>query len=430
MIVLAKTPHLNPMKNHYPKPTPIIDNLEYIGDPYKQARFTVSAFFQQHKEVEQAAIDYEYSLKFLHAYNGSSATFNAYRREIERLLQWSWFIHQQSITTLQRQDFETYIAFCITPPKSWIGLKNVARFKNKQGERICNQHWYPFVVSNKKQGLNTNGKLSQDDYELSQSALQSTFAILSSFFNFLVQEQVVDANPILLIRQKSKFLIKHQQAAPVRRISNLQWSYVIETVEALAQVNPKKYQRSLFVLNCLLAMYLRISELVADERAIPTMGDFNKDQDGNWWFYVVGKGNKSRVISVCDEMLIALKRYRVFLGLSPLPTIGENTPLVQKNLGKGPITSTRQIRVLIQDCFDQTYIKMTNDGLEQEAQELKQATVHWLRHTGISEDIKIRPREHVRDDAGHATMQTTDRYIESDARERHASAKNKRIRDL
>ncbi len=26
-------------------------------------------------------------------------------------------------------------------------------------------------------------------------------------------------------------------------------------------------------------------------------------------------------------------------------------------------------------------------------------TVHWLRHTGISDDVKIRPREHVREDA-------------------------------
>ena len=46
--------------------------------------------------------------------------------------------------------------------------------------------------------------------------------------------------------------------------------------------------------------------------------------------------------------------------------------------------------------------------------DLKAATVHWLRHTGISEDVKIRPREYVRDDAGHQSMQTTDRYIESD----------------
>ena len=73
---------------------------------------------------------------------------------------------------------------------------------------------------------------------------------------------------------------------------------------------------------------------------------------------------------------------------------------------------------------------MTDDGLEDDASDLKSATVHWLRHTGISEDVKTRPREHVRDDAGHASMQTTDRYIESDDRERHRSGQHKALKDL
>lgn len=78
----------------------------------------------------------------------------------------------------------------------------------------------------------------------------------------------------------------------------------------------------------------------------------------------------------------------------------------------------------------QRYERMKADGLKNDAIELKAATVHWLRHTGISEDVKFRPREHVRDDAGHASMATTDRYIDSDLRERHESGRNKRIKDI
>ena len=52
-----------------------------------------------------------------------------------------------------------------------------------------------------------------------------------------------------------------------------------------------------------------------------------------------------------------------------------------------------------------------------------------MRHTGISRDVQVRPREHVRDDAGHASMATTDRYIQSDLRERHQSAKRKRVNE-
>ena len=71
---------------------------------------------------------------------------------------------------------------------------------------------------------------------------------------------------------------------------------------------------------------------------------------------------------------------------------------------------------------------MRAEGLEQDANELRVATVHWLRHTGISEDVRVRPKEHVKEDAGHASMATTDRYIDTELRERHASAKNKRLR--
>lgn len=126
----------------------------------------------------------------------------------------------------------------------------------------------------------------------------------------------------------------------------------------------------------------------------------------------------------------ALKRYRKYLGLSQLPPIGEQVSLISKSKGKGSITSTRHIRVIVQHCYDTTYARMSDDGLKADVMELKTATVHWLRHTGISEDVKFRPREHVRDDAGHASMATTDRYIDSDLRERHESGRSKRIKEI
>jgi len=95
----------------------------------------------------------------------------------------------------------------------------------------------------------------------------------------------------------------------------------------------------------------------------------------------------------------------------------------------GGMSLVPHVRTIIQRCFDKSYDRMKNDELEEDAAELRAATVHWLRHTGISEDVQFRPREHVRDDAGHSSMATTDLYIESDERERHQSGKRKRIRD-
>ena len=152
------------------------------------------------------------------------------------------------------------------------------------------------------------------------------------------------------------------------------------------------------------------------------------DQEGNWWFLTVGKGNKEREISVSDAMLEALKRYRLSRGLPALPAPGESSPLIHKTRGKGGISSTRQIRSIVKHCFDSAGAKMRADGFVEDAERLGDATVHWLRHTGISEDVKHRPREHVRDDAGHGSSAITDRYIDVEQAERHASARNKLIR--
>jgi len=409
-------------------PAPIIDNLDFIDNPFKRNDFSSLPYIE--KAVAEADRDLEYALKFLYSYNGSSATFNSYRREIERLLQWAWRIEATAAIPLRREHIEEFILFCSAPPLAWIGTKNVARFKTVPGGgRAPCEEWRPFVASVSKTEHKAGIKPDTKQFYPSQSAVRATFTALSSFYKYLVQEDLIDANPVALIRQKSKFIRKDHQRAPVRRISNLQWDYVLETAERMAREDPR-HERTLFVMNCLFAMYLRISELVADERSVPTMGDFRKDLDGNWWFHVTGKGNKNRTITVCDAMLQALKRYRKSLGLPPLPNPGERIPLVAKTLGRGPVTSSRNIRKIVQACFDRSYERMCEEGLEEDSGELKAATVHWLRHTGISEDVKFRPREHVRDDAGHASMATTDRYIESDLRERHQSAKRKRIKDL
>ncbi len=230
------------------------------------------------------------------------------------------------------------------------------------------------------------------------------------------------------IRQKSKFLRKYHGKKTIRRLSELQWAYIIETAEMMATENPELHERTLFIMNALFAMYLRISELAASARWIPQMGHFYKDIDSNWWFKTVGKGNKERDISVSNAMLDALKRYRNSLGLTSLPSPGEATPLIPKAVGKGPINGTRHIRKIVQDCFDKTIERLKTDGFIEDAEMIMAATVHWLRHTGISEDVKIRPREHVSDDAGHSSSAITDQYIDIELRARHASAKKKPIK--
>lgn len=394
-------------------PFAVFDTLDAMPNPFKVA-LTAPDYFAGNCPPAALA-DYQHASEFIYSYRGSPDTFSTYRRELEHFLHWAWLIAHKSLLQIVREDIESYAEFARQPPANWIGDKNVPRFLEKEGQRIPNPEWRPYV--------NAAG-----EYVVSQSALQSLFGVLSSFFNFLIQENYLTANPVSQLRQKSKFLRKHQSQGKIRRLSPLQWDYVIDAVEKMALAEPQVHERTLFIMNALFAMYLRISELVETPRWQPQMGHFQADQEGNWWFTTVGKGNKQREISVSDAMLEALRRYRKSRGLPSLPAPGEASPLIHKTRGKGGITSTRQIRGIVQQCFDRAAELMRNEGFDEDAERLAVATVHWLRHTGISEDVKHRPREHVRDDAGHGSSAITDRYIDVERAERHASARRKLIR--
>ena len=398
-------------------PSPLFDTLEALDVLADFDMLACQADLPASLIRADAALDYQHALHFLYAYRGSAETFKSYRREVERLVQWAWIVEGKSIKDLRRMEIENFIEFCQAPPQSWITSKHFPRFIDQGGARVPNTAWRPFVAVDPNK-----------PHVLSQSALQAIFAILSSFYNYLEQEEYVTQNPIAQIRQKSKFLRKQQTQKQVRRLSEMQWVYTLETAEMMAVENPGLHERTLFIMNALFGMYLRISELAASARWIPEMGHFFKDADQNWWFKTVGKGNKERDISVSNAMLAALKRYRASLGLTALPSPGESYPLIPKASGLGPIEGTRHIRKIVQACFDKTMERLRADGFVDEADGLIAATVHWLRHTGISEDVKTRPREHVRDDAGHSSSAITDRYIDIELRARHASAKKKLIK--
>src|SRR5258708_4668630 len=66
-------------------PLPLFDTLEYLPEDCilsTEFKFTN---------------DYAHALSFLKCYSGSKGTFNSYRREVERLLHWSWTVINKSL---------------------------------------------------------------------------------------------------------------------------------------------------------------------------------------------------------------------------------------------------------------------------------------------------------------------------------------------
>jgi len=373
--------------------------------------------------------DFEMARSFLQAYTGSLGTFNSYRRDVERLLHWTWHIASKVLEDLKREDIEAFVSFCQKPPTAWIGTKKAPRFKVIDGVRQSNPEWRPFVATVAKSAFKKGQLPDKANYTPSNGSVKELLAIIGSFFQYLQIEEYTVSNPVALIRQKSKFVQKRQGHTTVRRLSHQQWQTLIDTAEQLAEENPASHERTLFMVSALYAMYLRISELVASDRWTPMMNDFYKDHEDRWWFTTVGKGNKERQIAVSDTMLAALKRWRRFQGFSALPTPADGHPLLPVHRGKGPLSNTTHVRHIVQTCFDRAIENLSAQGLKEDSDAMMDATVHWLRHTGISDDVKRRPREHVRDDAGHSSSAITDRYVDIELKERHKSAKRKKIRN-
>jgi hypothetical protein len=137
---------------------------------------------------------------------------------------------------------------------------------------------------------------------------------------------------------------------------------VLETAEKLAEFEPARHERTLFILSTLFAMYLRVSDVVGRQNWKRSMGDFRQDPEGNWWYHAVGKGNKVGKIVVRDEYInLYLKRYRRFLGLPEFPEIGETTPLIKTLRGRSGL-SDRQVRALLQVVFDKALESMRIEG--------------------------------------------------------------------
>ncbi len=410
------------MATRNPIPRALYDTLETMRDELPACVQNYLAALN----IPEIQKEYQLTREFLLSYAGSPDTFTAYRREVERLLQWSWLIAKKPLKAVNRNDIRDFLEFATQPPLGWITTQNYSRFQLKEGLKIHNLSWRPFVVRVSKVRRRRGETPNKDCYQLGTKSIQALMAGLSTYFSFLQQEEYLETNPIALVRQKSRYLRRQQTQKITRKLSHLQWQFVIETAEKLADQDPEK-ERHLFLMSAFYLLGLRISELAETPGRIPKMGDFAPDKHGLWWFSTVGKGNKMRDVAVPDAMLTILKRYRINRGCPDLPTRDETTPLLHRQRGRGGL-GTRQIRNLVQECFNHAIYSLEQAGRKDEAQDLASATVHWLRHTAISSDIETRPREHIRDDVGHENAATMDKYIDIDKVARHASAKHKLLK--
>ena len=357
--------------------------------------------------------------------NKSSNTYVRFRNDIEKFLLWTFNVKQTPLDEFRKADLLEFIDFCVAPPVKWIGQSIHDRFVFENGFFASNTKWTPFRLSAPK--YDTHRELDRKKYRPSLQTIESTLVALSSFYRHLIDEEICYGNPVPLAKRDCKHLIKDSQIKTISRLSDQQWHYLLDTALVLAEKDAL-YERNLFIITTMKTLFLRLSELSERPDWTPLMSHFWTDEDNNWWFKAYGKGKKIRDVTVPRSYLPFLKRYREWRGLSPLPTKGEQTVLVEKIRGRGGLTG-RQISRLIQEIFDAAFEKMkTKHGVEA-SQKLREATTHYLRHTGASMEIeRDRPLKDLSEDLGHSSSATTDTvYVQVERKRRASSGKDRKV---
>ncbi|MBY4678855.1 tyrosine-type recombinase/integrase [Marinobacterium arenosum] len=424
-----------------PPAMPLFDAVDHLedGNPTVNQYLANVTLYR----VSDAALIYEYAVDWLLEQRFSDNNYKTYRSELTTFLHWTFDVEEVSVSNITRRVLIRYIDYCSQPPAELVAYRNVAQFVvNKEiGERVPNPQWRPFL-GKKREGLEL-------PYKITDKALKTKLAILSSFFSYLINEEYTERNPAMMLMKNGRFksgaqnLVMREDDEEIRAFTELQWSYVVSTAEQLAASDPEQHERTLFLVNLMYGCYLRISEAAARPGFSPAMGQFRRDsKTGVWGFHIPrSKGGKKRTVAVSNQLLKALQRYRRFLGLSPLPAPNEDTPLFIRHRAAGrgrdagllnANLGIRQLREQIDKLFELAADAAERDGQAQDAQEMRQMTPHSIRHTGISHDINLnqRPLSHVQADAGHDSIDTTSQYLHTTRVERHESAANKPLDHL
>lgn len=423
-------------------PQPLFESyrrfLELNFQQLTEEQPSVRTYLATFPEVLNATEGYIAARGFLKSYAGNEATFNSYRTHVERLLLWSLLVAEKPLLALKRSDAEAFMEFCLKPTTSWIGpmvksrfLRSGGRLKSSDDTYQVNLAWRPFSQTAPKRDKHLPEPVvpTRRRYKMAQGSVAQVFAVCGSFYQYAMDEGLTEANPFRAVKQKAVYKQRHTHQVSGRALTRLQWDYVLETAEEMAEVD-ETHERTLFVLATLFAMYLRVSDLVGRENWEPTMGDFRRDSAGNWWFHVVGKGNKAAKISVRDDYIASyLSRYRRHLGLSPLPSPHETHPLL-RTLGGRAGLSSRHLRLLLQEVFDQALAKMTAEGRsEDEIDNLRSASLHWLRHTSATFDAPFREMKDLQADLRHNSLSTTQNtYYNSLDEQRAHSVKHLKLK--
>lgn len=412
---------------------PLFDTADYLEDHSdNHLHPSVPAFLAHLKpDYDTLLLDYEAARQFLLKYSDVPGTFSRFRSEIQRFLNYLWVTSGRTLAQADEDTVSAYFRTLRQPPKSWISDGIYSAFVDLDGLRQPNPKWRPFVIRSTQKNAT---------YFASEASLKASRTALTAFFKHLKGKRYTADNPVTELRKrdtKSQDPLATHEDREVRRLTDWQWSYLLETLLAAADETPK-YERHLFVVVTMKSLFLRVSELAPrphgdGQYRTPTFGDFKRKvlQGDEYWSYsVFSKGEKGRSVTLPDAYLPYLKRWRRHLGLtSALPTQGENHPILPSS--HGGALGKRQVQRLYEKAVELTVTRMYDEGFKDESKQLEaiKTETHYLRHTGASQAIEAGADiRHISEELGHASAAFTESvYVNADQAQRRSQGRKRRV---
>ncbi|WP_340679918.1 site-specific integrase [Paraglaciecola sp.] len=375
-------------------------------------------------EMENQGVSARRDLHILLSYlinviGNAKGTQTRFRNEAERYMLFCWNEKHKSVLKSTVEDVRDYIDWLWSPPKALIADNTIAsRYKAKGDSdvRLVNEAWRPFVLRGAKANRKTNAFISPERaklakpkqaYSLNQTSLQNSYASLNVFLKELWETELISRNPVSLVKKSCKYLVKGKIYQPPHTLDDETWQLFVDTLTTAADENPA-YEKHRFLVLSLKVLFLRISELSNRDYCIPVFGHFRQDSSGEGWVLnVIGKGKKQRLVTVPDAFIDGvLVRYRESLGLSPLPHIDENMPIMP-SFKTGQALHQDSLNNMVEEAFDLVIKSLKALGKTQQAHAISGASSHWLRHTGATQALAEINETMLAVELGHASVKTT-----------------------
>lgn len=347
----------------------------------------------------------------------AATTLDTYRCEAERLFWYAARIARPpSAWTLD--DAIAYLQFLQAPPAWAIGPR---------GARRGHPAWRPFL-----------GPLS------ARSAGQAQ-VIATALFRWLVDVGYLKASPFAGIPlagrkarpQQSRFL-SEDECALLRE--------AITARPVASDADRRRQARDAFLIELFARCGLRTTEALRarmrDIRLHPVPASLRRAHpeapETKWLMTVQGKGGKVRLVP-CGGLLPALQAYRSAYALPPLPSPDETGPLVLSVRRASPrydhpvrasqlrelrdkhprypgIASRKAIYTILRGIFTDALVYWDGQGRPIDAQRLRDASTHWLRHSYGKQQLAAGVSLlNVSRNLGHEDIKTTTQYLDDEA---------------